>query len=104
MNREETRKLKKKGYSMGQITQISKEQGFNLGYEKGFLQGQREASEIMFYMIAYTAEYKFDLSNEELKELMKGLVTNVASYATNHLTLDDYINIKKELNERGICY
>ena len=100
MNRAMRRKLENKGYSIGGIAKIANDEGYNQGYEKG----KREATEIMLYMTMYTAEYKLDLTHEELLLFMDSIINNISCFATGHLEKEDYDTIKKEMNEIGFHF
>ena len=66
MNREESRKLKKQGVSDYSIRLMEQDRAYKRGLEKGFKDGMSEAVDIMFYMTAYTLNYKLEFGIEFL--------------------------------------
>lgn len=100
MNRKDRRKLGGHIQSFG-ASYMTKEE-INGVYEKGFKDGMREVSEIVFYMTAYTIDYKLDLTHEQKIELMKAVYNNIDGYRTGHLEPVDYDVIVKEMNDKGI--
>lgn len=87
-----------------EINNKAREHGFNAGYEKGLKMGMHQMGEILYIMTAYTLEYKYKLSQEDLVKTMMWIYNNVDSYRTGHLTLDDFYVIKKEMEEKGVRY
>ena len=78
--------------------------GFNDGYLKGLNEGLGQAGELMFIMTAYTLEYKLELTQEKLVQIMTWIYSNVDSFRTGQLTTEDFFEIKKEMEQKGIKY
>ena len=78
--------------------------GFNDGYSKGLKEGMRQVGEVLYIMTAYTLEYKFELTQEELAQTMFWIYNNVDSFRTGQLTTEDFFEIKKEMEQKGIKY
>ena len=81
-----------------------REHAFKSGHEAGFKLGLKTMGEIIFYMTAYTIDYKLELSEEKLRTIMFHIYDNIDAFRTEHLTTDDFIEIKKEMEEKGIKY
>ena len=61
------------------------------------------ATEILFYMTAYTLDYKLELSTEKLQEIMMAIFNNVDAYRTGHLAPEDFDTIKEDMKlNKGI--
>ena len=71
-------------------------------FQQGFEFGARRTVEFMFYMMAYTLEYKMELKDVELKEIMYFIMNNIDSFRTDHLNSEDFKEIKRHFNEIGI--
>ena len=72
-------------------------------YEKGFRDGLSHANNILFYMTAYTLQYKLDLDKERLQEIMMAIYNNIDAYRTEHLTPEDFDTIREQMRlEFGI--
>ena len=87
-----------------EINNKAREHGFNAGYEKGLKMGMHQMGEILYIMTAYTLEYKLELSQEDLVKIMMWIYNNVDSYRTGHLSLEDFYEIKKEMEQKGVRY
>lgn len=99
MNRSERRKLEKKGYSKASIM---KQYG-NEAWDAGYKAGKRETIEIVFYMTAYTIQYKLGFGKKRLQRIMQQIFNNIDAYRTKHLEPDDYKMIKEEIqNKYGV--
>ena len=96
MNRKERRNMEKKygpNFAMQKYREEIKEEGIQ--------QGMRMAIEIILYMTCYTLNYKLGLGRKRLPEIMYHIVDNVDAYNTGHLTPEDFIEIKKQMNGLG---
>lgn len=100
LNREGRRLLKKNGVSDSKAMQIYRQDIFNAGYQHGYAQAKLDAEEILYYMFAYTFQYKFNLTKEQLQEALTGTIQNIESYATGHLTKQDFDDIRNMLKEK----
>lgn len=96
MNRAVRRKLEKQGYSKATIM---KQYG-NEAWEAGFKAGFTEATEVTFYMTAYTIQYKLGFGKERLQRIMKQIYNNIDAYRTEHLDFNDYNAIKGEIQNK----
>ena len=83
-----------------------REKWYSDGYENGFKKGLKYASEIFFYMTAYTIEYKMCLENrtDDLKYVMASVCNNIEAFKTNHLSPEDYDQIKEEMERKGVIF
>ena len=90
--------LQKSILSYRNFMAIENESIFQQGYEFG----TRKTVEFMFYMMAYTLEYKLDLKDDELKEIMYFIMNNIDSFRTDHLNSEDFKEIKRHFNEIGL--
>ena len=92
MNRAERRRL---GRNIEPTTSVE--------YEHGYQRGLQKANEILFYMTAYTLQYKLDMDKEQLQEIMMAIFNNVDAYRTGHLTPEDFDTIREQMRlEFGI--
>ena len=98
MNRTERRRLASKGFSDRDIRAIELEKA----YQRGVKDGKLDAIEIMFYMTAYTLNYKLDFGAKRLQRVMYWIFNNIDSFRTGHLTREDYPDIKKKMNKLGV--
>lgn len=99
MNRNERRKLQKQGVSQKYIM----DKTLSDLYEKGYKDGMKAVSEIVFYMTAYTLQYKLEFGKKRLQSIMKAVYGNIDAYRTNHLNTQDYETIKSEMeNKYGV--
>lgn len=103
MNREESRKLKKQGMSDYSIRIIEQDRAYKRGLEKGFKDGMSEAVDIMFYMTAYTLNYKLEFGRVRLARTMRWIYNNIDSFRTGQLTTEDMNEIRKQMIDMGIC-
>lgn len=69
--------------------------------EAGAKQGARTTVEMILYMTAYTLSYKLGLGKKRLPQIMNYIIENIDAYNTGHLSLQDYDEIKKQMNELG---
>lgn len=69
--------------------------------EAGAKQGARTSIEMILYMTAYTINYKLGLGKKRLPLLMSQIIDNIDAFNTGHLSLQDYDEIKKQMNELG---
>lgn len=99
MNRAERRNYEKSGVSQGSIMQKYRKDAFDEGYKMG----SRHIIEIVFYMVAYTIQYKLGFGTKRLQAIMKAIYNNVDSYRTGQLEPKDYDEIQKMMqDEYGI--
>lgn len=69
--------------------------------EQGAKQGARTTIEMIMYMTAYTISYKLGLGKKRLPQIMNYIIEKIDAYNTGHLSLQDYDEIKKQMNELG---
>ncbi len=69
--------------------------------EEGARQGVRTAIDVILYMVCYTLNYKLGLGKKRLPEIMYHIIDNIDAYNTGHLTHEDFVEIKKQMNELG---
>ena len=93
MNRKQRRAYEKKYGTTPLLDKVEQE-----GIEKGRLQ----SLDLILTMVAYTIDYKLELPQDELCELMAAILNNIDAYRTEHLSAEDFGIIKKELAEKGI--
>ena len=96
MNRAERRKLEKKGYSQVSIMKLYREEAV----EQGFHNGMKHVEEVMFYITAYTLQYKLDFGPKRLQRVMKDIFNNIDAFRTGHLTSGDFQTIKEEMRSK----
>lgn len=99
MNRAERRKYSKLGASNKMIM----DKTLSDVYEQGVKDGMKSVSDIVFYMTAYTINYKLGFGKERLPKIMKEIYSNIDAYRTKHLTPNDYNTIVSEMNKLGVC-
>lgn len=99
MNRAERRRQERK-YGKAVAMQRYRDEAFELGR----IRGQREDMEVVLYMTAYTIQYKLDLSDEKLKEVMNYILDNIDAFNTKHLNHADFVEIKESMNKIGIKF
>lgn len=99
MNRSERRRQERK-YGKAVAMQRYRDEAFELGR----IRGQREDMEVVLYMTAYTIQYKLDLSDEKLKEVMNYILDNIDAFNTKHLNHADFVEIKESMNKIGIKF
>lgn len=102
MNRGKTREMKKQGFSDYEIRLIERDRAYKSGLEKGFRDGMSEAVDIMFYMTAYTLNYKLKLGKVRLPRVMRWIYNNIDSFRTGQLTTEDMDYIRKEMQKKGV--
>lgn len=88
MNRAERRRLKRAE---------DKPPRTSVEYEKGFQDGMSHATDILFYMSAYTIQYKLGFGRERLQSIMMAIFNNVDAYRTGHLAPEDFDTIREEM-------
>lgn len=71
-------------------------------YTAGYKEGMKAVSEIVYYMAAYTINYKLGFGRKRLQKIMHDIYNNIDAYRTGHLTTSDYDVIKSEMNKLGI--
>lgn len=98
MNRSERRKYSKLGVSKKTIM----DKTLSDVYEQGVKDGMKSVTEIVFYMAAYTINYKLGFGKERLQKIMKEIYNNIDAYRTKHLTPSDYNTIVSEMNKLGV--
>lgn len=98
MNRQERRRAEKQGYNRKDIM----DQTLRDVYKQGFDEGMKHIVNAIFYMTAYTINYKLGFGKKRLQEIMYAIFNNIDAYRTGHLTIDDYETIEKEMNELGV--
>ena len=103
MNREESRKLKKQGMSDYSIRLIEQDRAYKRGLEKGFQDGMKEAIDVMFYITAYTLNYKMELGRVRLPRVMRWIYNNIDAFRTGHLTSEDMDEIRKQMKALGVA-
>lgn len=69
--------------------------------EAGAKQGARTSIEMIVYMTAYTLNYKLGLGKKRLPLIMHQIIDNIDAFNTGNLSLQDYDEIKKQMNELG---
>lgn len=69
--------------------------------EAGAKQGARTTVEMILYMTCYTLNYKLGLGKKRLPQIMNNIIENIDAFNTGHLSLQDYDEIKKQMNELG---
>lgn len=100
MNRQERRKLERKGVNKKVIMDTwSKD-----NYDRGFSDGMRFVEEAVCIMTAYTLNYKLGFGRKRLTKIMYDIFNNIDSFRTGHLTRDDFDTIKSEMSKLGIKY
>ncbi len=99
MNRAERRRCNHLGVSNKMIM----DKTLSDVYEQGVKDGMKSVSEIVFYMAAYTINYKLGFGKERLPKIMEEIYSNIDAYRTKHLTPSDYNTIVSEMNKLGVC-
>lgn len=98
MNRKESRKLAKMGVSNKAIMDRRLSESYTAGYKEGM----KAVSEIVYYMAAYTINYKLGFGRKRLQNIMRAIYNNIDAYRTGHLTTSDYDVIKSEMHKLGV--
>lgn len=96
MNRK-TRREYEKRYGKAFAMQKYREEAI----EEGAKQGARTAIDMIMYMVAYTLSYKLEFGSKRLCRIMAQIIDNIDAYNTGHLTHEDFVEIKKQMNELG---
>ena len=96
MNRAERRRLEKNGVNKGTIMKQYGEEAFEAGRKAGM----KEATEIIFYMTAWTIQYKLGFGRKRLQTIMWQIFNNIDCFRTGHLYPDDFPKIKEEMQEK----
>lgn len=68
---------------------------------EGVKQGVRTSIDMILYMTAYTINYKLGFGKKRLNWIMYHILDNIGAYNSGHLSLQDYDEIKKQMNELG---
>lgn len=100
MNRAERRKYEKQGVNRKQIMDKYCEEL----YDQGFRDGMRHVNECVFYMTAYTINYKLGFGEKRLKQIMHDIFNNIDAFRTGHLTKSDYQDIKSQVEKLGVKF
>ena len=90
MNRLERRKLEQKGYSKAVVMK----QYCDELYDRAFNDGMKHVEDVVFYMTAYTIQYKLGFGNKRLCRIMHDIFNNIDAFRTGHLTKSDFATIK----------
>lgn len=98
MNRAERRRLAGKGVPEKDITALR----LNEAYQKGIKDGMQESVEIVFYMTAYTINYKLGFGAKRLQQIMYDIYNNIDAFRTGHLSKVDYEEIKRQMHKLGV--
>lgn len=98
MNRAKRRQLERK-YGTNFAMQKYREEAI----EAGEKQGAKTAINMIMYMTAYTLNYKLGFGKKRLCKIMYHIIDNIEAYNTGHLSLADYDEIKKQMNQLGFC-
>jgi hypothetical protein len=88
MNRAERRRLKRNE---------DKPPRTSVEYEQGFHDGMAHATEVLFYLTAYTIQYKLGFGKERLQKIMYAIFNNVDCFRTGHLEPRDFDTIREEM-------
>ena len=97
MNRAERRKYERKYGTVSAMQRYRDE-----AIEQGRKMGQDETVSVILYMTAYTLNYKLGFGEKRLTEIMYHILDNIDAYRTGHLTHEDYVEIKEQINKMGI--
>ena len=68
---------------------------------EGLKQGVRTSIDMILYMTAYTINYKLGFGKKRLNWIMYHILDNIGAYNSGHLSLQDYDEIKKQMNKLG---
>ena len=96
MNRSKRREMERK-YGKAFTMQRYREEAI----EQGQSEGIKKSIEMIIYMTAYTLNYKLGLGKKRLPAIMHSIIDNIDAYNTGHLSHQDYLDIKEEMNEKG---
>lgn len=96
MNRQERRRLERNGNSKSAIMNEYKQELYDLAYKRG----QKEAIELLYIMTAYVLNYKMGLGRKRLQKIMYQIYFNIDAFNSGHLTPEDFITIKNEMDEK----
>ena len=97
MNRAERRRCNHLGVSNKMVMDKT------LSDEQGYKAGMKSVTDIVFYMTAYTINYKLGFGRKRLQRIMKQIYNNIDAFRTGHLETNDYETIVKEMNKLGVC-
>jgi len=84
------------------VSNSIEEKGYRKGFKEGYVQGELHVIETTFNMMAYTMNYKLGFGKKRLQELLRTCYLNIDSFRTGQLSAEDYLEICKELEEKGI--
>ena len=98
MNREERRRALKNGVNFKTVIDKS----LSDEYDRGFNDGMKHVEDVVFYMTAYTIQYKLGFGNKRLCRIMHDIFNNIDAFRTGHLTKSDFATIKEEMNKLGV--
>ena len=93
MNRKE-RRIHERKYGKVSAMQQYREDAIN--------EGRTQSLELILLMTAYTIDYKLELPEEKLQDLMNVILSNIDSYRTGQLNHEDFQFIKNEMAKKGI--
>ena len=97
MNREESRLLKKQGYSQNSIMKKYREEAYN----QGFCDGISHTQSVIMMITAYVLHNHLGLGKKRLPEIMHWIREDIASFKSGHLSKADIPLIKEELKQCG---
>lgn len=100
MNRNERRRLEKKGVSKSTIMNVCRKNE----YDRGYQDGMKFVEEAVCIMTAYTLNYKLGFGRKRLTKIMYQIFNNIDAFRTGHLSKGDYDTIKSEMSKLGIKY
>ena len=87
----------------GKIVQaLERQEEREEAFRNGFKAGMLEAVDIIFYMTAYTLNYKLDFGRKRLHRIMKDIYNNIDAFRTGHLQTEDFDTIKKQMQDLGV--
>ena len=96
MNRKTRREYEKK-YGKDFTMKKYREEAVSAGAREG----ARTAIDMIMYMTAYTINYKLGFGKKRLGRIMYHIMDNIDAYNTGHLSLQDYDEIKEQMNKLG---
>ena len=97
MNRQERRRLLKKGFDESSVTNRYQSEI----YDQGKRDGIKEVYQHILLITAYVARIHFGLGKKRLNEFMKRLTDCLESFATGQLRISDIHEIEQECKEYG---
>lgn len=57
---------------------------------------------VMIVMTAYVLNYKLGLGKKRLPEIIDSILFNIDAFVTNHLTPEDFVEIREEVKKLGV--